>query len=331
MTVERSNKRRSLNKAAASNSEENLYQLDIKGDLNDMIYDSTYKYAVPRYIRGGRGQVLGLSEKDRIDTSPTEGKIELKESLNDESYKIRKAWFIPPRAKRIVTRDEPGLPGTEDFLALGKRKRVSGDDSNVLNFEMDQFSNSDSDYLRTDDEADFEKHMKANEKRVHLSKAVEENPFDIGKWIELANTMINTLPYESSMKAKREIAISVYKRALEANPGNPAIVMKYMNYFENLQGKYAASEKWRNMVKTYPKTLELWIGWMSFVMRDASNFSFDGVLEVLMEILLVAKEAANRSSESELSFIYVFMRVCRYIYEAGMHFSILLLAPLFKV
>ncbi|KAK9236820.1 NRDE-2, necessary for RNA interference-domain-containing protein [Lipomyces kononenkoae] len=300
-----------------------LFAVDTKRDPDNLTYGKLSQYSVPKYYRVGGGRVLGLAPGFRLEqpdaevTGPT---IIVRDSGQDSEMKPRRTWVLSSRTKRLRVGaqhdDSQELVGT--FVPLSSRYIPGGKgmDDDRMDVGLDGTNGSESDI--TSDEADARDiHSSATQKIIELSKAVDEFPKSPARWHELASAMADNAPSGSRIRIRWEMSFSVYEKAVEENPGETSLTLKYMHLFENLKGKYLAAKKWLELIDNYPKNLDFWIGWMEFNIRDSSSFEYESVLAKLIQVVAKVVGAAEDDNEVEENLVYVLVRVCRYIYEAG--------------
>ncbi|KAK9317751.1 NRDE-2, necessary for RNA interference-domain-containing protein [Lipomyces starkeyi] len=300
-----------------------LYAVDTRRDMDNLTYGKPSKYSVPKYYRVGGGRVLGLGPEYRLEQAVAEATgpaIISRESEGDSEIKPRRAWVLNSQTKRLKVDTE--YDGSKEllgsFVPLSSRyipDEKNGDDDRVAVFP-DDTEGSESDV--TSDKGDtYDIHSAASKKIIELSKAVEEFPKSASRWHNLANAMAENAPSGSPLRVRWEMSFSVYQKALEANSGETSLTLKYMDLFENLKGKYQAAKKWLQLIDEYPKNLDFWIGWMEFNIRDSSSFEYESVLAKLIDVVARIAGAAEKDSEVEQNLVYVMVRACRFIYEAG--------------
>ncbi|KAK9339713.1 NRDE-2, necessary for RNA interference-domain-containing protein [Lipomyces starkeyi] len=300
-----------------------LYAVDTRRDMDNLTYGKPSKYSVPKYYRVGGGRVLGLGREFRLEQAVAEATgpaIISRESEGDSEIKPRRAWVINSQTKRLKVDTE--YDGSKkllgNFVPLSSRyipDEKNGDDDRVAVFP-DETKGSESDVM-SDKGDTYDIHSAASKKIIELSKAVEEFPKSASRWHNLANAMAENAPSGSPLRVRWEMSFSVYQKALEANSGETSLTLKYMDLFENLKGKYQAAKKWLELIDEYPKNLDFWIGWMEFNIRDSSSFEYESVLAKLIDVVIRIAGAAEKDSEVEENLVYVMVRACRFIYEAG--------------
>ncbi|KAK9318800.1 NRDE-2, necessary for RNA interference-domain-containing protein [Lipomyces orientalis] len=300
-----------------------LYVVDTKRDIDNLTYGKPSKYSVPKYYRVGRGRVLGLGPEFRLEQS-MEGysgpAVIVRDSGRDSETKTRGTWVLSSRTKRLRVDTEDGesrgLLG--NFVPLSSR--YNPDDKTADDDRIDVFSdeNKSIEWDITSGEGEsYDFHGAASKKIMELSKAVDEFPKSASRWHDLANAMAASAPSGSPVRVQWEVSFSVYQKAVDANPGETSLTLKYMDLYENLSGKYQAAKKWLELISKYPKNLEFWIGWMEFNIRDSSTFEYQSVLAKLIDVIARIAGAAEKESEVEKHLVYVMVRACRFMYESG--------------
>ncbi|KAK9369413.1 NRDE-2, necessary for RNA interference-domain-containing protein [Lipomyces kononenkoae] len=304
-----------------SNSQ--LFAVDTKRDPDNLTYGKPSQYSVPKYYRVGGGRVLGLAREFRLERRDAEVSgptIIVQDSEQVGETKPRRAWVLSSQTKRLRVDsqqyDSQGLAG--NFVPLSSRYTPDkGTDGDIMGVGAVRTDVSESDITSEEDGDRHDIHTAATQKIIELSKAVNEFPKSPARWHELATAMADNAPFGSRIRVLWEMSFSVYEKAVDANPGETSLTLKYMLLFENLKGKYQAAKKWLELIDNYPKNLDFWISWMEFNIRDSSSFEYESVLAKLVEVVAKVVGAAEEDDEVEENLVYVLVRVCRYIYEAG--------------
>lgn len=201
--------------AACKEEIEELFIIDRKGDVKNLVYGSVHRYSVPPFHRVGAGNVLGLPSFVRIDRAYGDEKGII---LNDRRYfkSIRREKYIfselereRPRLLKIrqgITAEES--PAQSDYVSVHisrgkKRKRCSGDETSGSEGETNYRSihgkakpkeDPEDEILHYATESDFsgsetgrtvELDAGVRQKTVELSRKVNESPRDVQAWLAL--------------------------------------------------------------------------------------------------------------------------------------------------
>ncbi|KAL4867918.1 hypothetical protein BDV12DRAFT_197778 [Aspergillus spectabilis] len=230
------------------------YVVDRKGDKYNLIYGTIHRYSVPNYYRIGRGRVLGLPPKYRIDRE-TIGENEIvvrSEAQHTGSARPRskrllsKPDKLPPRLLRIRPTSFANDPITssEDFVSLRvSSRRQRGEGPGASDTEDDKYGYrsihgklkpdaglasdlepvSDTELggeegVRQDPDSDIK------QRNVELSRNVEQSPTNVEAWLQLINhqeTVLRGSAKQSSsltsaeQKSLADIKLSLYEKALK--------------------------------------------------------------------------------------------------------------------
>ncbi|KAF7948830.1 hypothetical protein EAE96_008014 [Botrytis aclada] len=196
-----------------------IYVVDRKGDVKNLVYGSNHRYSVPLFHRIGAGRVLGAPRDTKIDRDYSDDKGIVLTNLRDFRFNNREKYIFSkverdrPRLLKIrseVLAEEPSLHG-EDFVPLQtsrgkKRKRVDRelgsnsesdhDDthyrsiqgkaktSNQPQDDAFQYA-SDSDSSGSDAGRTMRLESSIKLKNIELSRRIEQAPNDVDAWLAL--------------------------------------------------------------------------------------------------------------------------------------------------
>ena len=230
-----------------------LYIVDRKGDKYNLIYGTAHRYSVPGYHRIGRGSVLGLPPRYKIDRESSQGNaiVLTTDSFRSDATRTKqKSLLSKPdkrpskflRVRKDIHRDP--INSTDDFISLDvprKQRRKDGlDDTDsederyayrsiqgkakpedVLPDYMDVVSETESE---DDEKRRTEVENKVRQENAELSRAVEQNPRDVAAWLRLiehqgallGRAVDDERPLSYAEKTSlADIKLSLYTKALK--------------------------------------------------------------------------------------------------------------------
>ncbi|KAK9456775.1 NRDE-2, necessary for RNA interference-domain-containing protein [Dipodascopsis uninucleata] len=294
---------------------DSLFEINSKGDKDNLTYKRPYKYAIPQYYRI-TNRVLGLSKALKIEETDLGLSLITADEI-DNDKNTRQSWVLKTHPKRIRLDVYPESPTfhSREFISLENRENK--DTTKSLSFSLfdDTDSEKDSQQPEIDSELDVLRNKHARVTR--LRKEAQEYPNDAQKWIDLAECLDEINRHDTSLKSRNEIILSVYKKALHYLPNHTDLTVRYMSAYEISHGKYQASKKWDSILRLNPDRPEFWIKWMEFCIRDGSDFKFNDVLVKIKDALKRVYAVLHDSSDLELEFINLLARIYRFLYEAG--------------
>ena len=197
-----------------------LSVIDTKGDPANLTYGALHRYTIPAYFRSGRGSVLGLLSRHKIDReASSEKKVVISTSWRDHSKQRRiELWKANLREKQemhIRPDRHPASTSHEkaDFLALkntSSRERRQGltrvppESASSSNESESHYrsingkakpatrpEDSDLEYDSTTSMPEGENpklleiYQRKRQKGVHLSRRVHEDPRSLDAWLDL--------------------------------------------------------------------------------------------------------------------------------------------------
>ncbi|TGO45671.1 hypothetical protein BCON_0374g00060 [Botryotinia convoluta] len=204
---------------SGSETASDIYVVDRKGDVKNLIYGSNHRYSVPPFHRIGAGRVLGAPRDTKIDRDYSDDKGIVLTNLRDFRFNNREKYIFSkverdrPRLLKIrseVLAEEPFLHD-DDFVPLQisrgkKRKRVDQelgsnsesdhDDTHYRSIQgKAKKSNqpqdnafqyaSDSDSSGSDAGRTMRLESSIKQKNIELSRRIEHAPNDVDAWLAL--------------------------------------------------------------------------------------------------------------------------------------------------
>ncbi|KAI8285046.1 Eukaryotic translation initiation factor 6 [Colletotrichum sp. SAR11_57] len=245
----------------------------------------------------------------------------------------------------------------EDFVPLSKsskRRRTEepesdGDDKPSYRSiegkaKAHEFSDSDIDF-DTDQEGDLnpEADDPLKQRSIHLSRRVKEHPDDIAGWLELiahqdvllkAGESLDREVTKGEMHSFAEIKISMYESAL-AQAKRPEdeerLLLGLMLEGAKVWSSSKLDSRWSDVAKKHEVSFCLWKARIDHKVTDLKTFEYSEIKKLYIERLrAVAKQSSvsaspgpaySANTDMEASryeqMIYIFLRVTRFIYDAG--------------
>ncbi|EPE36129.1 hypothetical protein GLAREA_05467 [Glarea lozoyensis ATCC 20868] len=240
--------------AIKKSDESEAFFIDTKGDEKNLVYGSIHRYDVPVFRRTGGGNVIGTSNRLKIDRYLGDGKYIVLSDWRDstfgprERYTFSKIKGVRPRLLKIrpesIGEHQDVL--NEDFVALDDSKiKRSGDQESddqasgaedEINYRSihgkkkvgDQPEDVAFQYAGESDDAENQGSHAVGSNHAHrqkdleLKRRVEQCPDDIDAWLELINLQDNALygkderhrATNAEIKSTAEIKIYMYEKAL---------------------------------------------------------------------------------------------------------------------
>jgi len=169
----------------------------------------------------------------------------------------------------------------------------------------------------------------ARERYAQLSRLVDENPADVNAWLALIQHQDVLLAeggegfqQASSNAQKRGLAdvkLSIYVKALSKTNGHPLqdkLVHGMMREGAQVWDTSKLAKEWKANMKAHPKSLGLWVQYLTFRMTNFVTFSYESCRDVFQEALDMIS-SQQISTELESIRIYVFLRMTMFMREAG--------------
>jgi tetratricopeptide (TPR) repeat protein len=336
--------------------------VDTKGDVGNLVYGTIHKYSIPKYRRSGAGRIVGLPSNLRIDRDEGDGKgivlmsgnagredasvktmrqlfskldskdvkklrVKKEETGLDEAFS-RGLDFVPlsTTSKKRKTRDAEAPGDSEDerdhYRSIeGLKKRSAAPDDQDLDYASD--SQSDGDYVAADEWGD-------RKRMVEFARKVEASPSDIDAWLAYVNhhdSLISVTGRRKTAAERRstaEVKLDILQKALDKNPGNEALLLKYMDVAQEIWEPQKLLSKWKQLLEKNPTLISLWTKYINFRQTDFLSFTYPECLKCFQECLAVLRTAALNSNLAQPArealdgvILYVFTRTVLFMNQAG--------------
>ncbi|PWY88350.1 DUF1740-domain-containing protein [Aspergillus heteromorphus CBS 117.55] len=332
-----------------------LYYIDTKGDRFNRIYGTLHRYSIPNYHRIGRGSVLGLPPRYKIDR---ESALENALVIRDESGRSDKSR---KRAKNILSglskqkvrlhriRPESSLNTTVDFSTdyfplsvSGKEKRLdllglNSDDEKHAYRSIHGKAKPDED-LPSDVEAvsdtDSEEGIRGDpdeeikQRNAELLRLVNQRPGDVGAWLTMIDHQESLLlgsERESSSltyaekKSLADIKVSLYEKALKKvgqSSDRDRLLLGLLEEGAKLWDTKKLSARWQAILKSDSQFISLWVRYLDFRQTQFLDFTYERCLATFLECLKLNKSASDTPEMVQIH-MYLFLRLTLFIREAG--------------
>lgn len=336
-----------------SRGRDEVYKVDLHGDLQNLRYGKLHKYSIPQYRRTGSGFVLGLERRARIERNSED--LVLASCVPNATKPLRhdlRHWN-DTETSRIVrpSECEEAFNVHEDFVSLlkgKKRKQTGGDGSTTDVSEFRDLQNADQSLAISEDSdtgADAEssaaaQHSKDSteitEKSTILRRAVTQNPQDLGSWLSLVDhqeaVLLGTRRGQrrltgSEQRALADIRSSIYDQAIKAVTDEGArltLIVGHMDEVAEILDDVQLSQKWESLLNQYPDAVELWIRYLDFLQTHFIAFQFDICSSAFLRALKTVSSAIKNPQMNEgklrdlqKQWAYIFLRLTLLVRQAG--------------
>lgn len=199
---------------------QDIYVIDRKGDIHNVVYGTIHRYSIPQYRRAGRGSVVGLPSRFKIDRAydgedyviirtggwvPDGARHRTKSILAKADTKERNVFRV--RQKLITDNEDDVFKGFIPLSHDGSRKRrkmsggylpsdVSDDEADKYGYRSIHGKAKPEEDIPSDMEASLESDTdeeggsvrwdrEANKKNSELLRRAEDNPGDVDAWLEV--------------------------------------------------------------------------------------------------------------------------------------------------
>ncbi|KAI1310978.1 DUF1740-domain-containing protein [Xylaria venustula] len=334
------------------------YFLDRRGDNLIIRYGSNDQSRIPRYRRIGAGRILGIDGVMRIEKLGSRDEFFIRNyyeigSLlsSDKKSLLARGFRSDSQPIRIRRRNSETGAATEDYLPLKtsrKRKRDGSLSEELSGDEAPSYRSIYGKSKRHDDSDTDEEHDSDAPERVsnedvsgplamrsiELSRKVRQNPGDVESWLELVDHQNDLLdsqtgsraPTAAEMKSFADIKLSLLEQAMSHTSDDECretLDLKRMEEGLKVWEFKVAVKKFADIMQKYPKSLEAWKLYVTFMQTTLSACRFDEIKRLYTDKMQsLGKELVSLSSvpaqiECSKQIIYVFSRLTRFLADAG--------------
>lgn len=271
---------------------------------------------------------------------------------NNRNSSLAKAARSKSRPIRIRREQSQIATGSEDYLPLRpskKRKRASagsGESSNEEETSYRSIHGKSKTHEHSDSELDYSSEASVDAgnrgiddsvslRSVELSRRVRDNPQDIDAWFELVNHQDIILrltsqdgrhPTMAEVKSYADIKLSMLEKAYAhatSDSQRERLQLRIMQEGSKIWDTKTILKHWGEALKKHGTSFELWRDYASFHQSRLSAFQYEEVKQIYTEKLrqleteALVKCAHPSRFQIYEQMIYVFLRVTRFISDAG--------------
>ncbi|KAL5326754.1 hypothetical protein ACEPPN_004443 [Leptodophora sp. 'Broadleaf-Isolate-01'] len=331
-------------RASPSTNSPEIFIIDRKGDVKNLVYGSVHRYSVPPFYRYGSGYVLGASLDVKIDRNQ-----------NEDKGVVLSNWRIPRlREKYVFSRIERERPRLlkirpevlsdtssaidSDFIALQnprgrKRKRGAEDESSDDGEKRDYRSiygkpkdsgqplDEDLQYATESDSSgsDAGRAIKTDsslrQRNVELSRKVDQFPQDITAWLELIDHQDVLMKVgddrrrltSAEIRSTADIKIHMYEKALEKAQSledKERLLLGLMAEGTKIWEVKVQSDRWEKISKENIDSLLLWTSYLNFKQSTFTTFRYDEVREVYLKRIRLLLGSVEGFAENAREALY---------------------------
>lgn len=314
--------------AAASSS---LYISDRRGDQFNITFGGIHASSVPRYYRRSKG-VVGLPGAFRIASDKGKGvEIGLLGRRRARRYTDHHAAAVlrASRVQRLQPKDRPFPRETEDqgFIPLSRSRRqkqphassfreLLADDEQASSSSSS--SSSESSHEDEEDE-DFVASLTAEQEAIKsLENSLAQDPSSLSSWHSLLSYSLAAIPDDSKnvLKARAEITLSVFSRALKAHESNGRSARFRVTYLRAGESVWSAEQlhhEWEDALRAVSNKPQIWLAWFNWRLKSRMHSGdVSGVEDD-------ASRAIHALAHSEIARVGLLWRSAMFFKEAGYH------------
>lgn len=341
---------------------QDIYIIDRKGDIHNIVYGTIHRYSIPHYHRAGRGSIVGLPPRFKIDRAydgedyviirtggwiPDGARHKTKSILAKADTKEKNVLRV--RQKFVTNNEEDVLKGFIPISHDGSRKRrkmsggyglsdVSDDETEKYGYRSIHGKAKPEEDIPSDMEASLESDTdeaggsirwdrEANKKNSELLRRAEDNPGDVGAWLEVINYQDTLLTGPESSRQlttaeKRSLAdikISLYEKALKKvgkHPEKDRLLLGYLEEGATLWESKRLAEQWLTILKHNPCYINLWVRYIDFRQTAFLEFTFERCKSIYLECMKL-NASSEENADREAIQAYLFLRLTLFMREAG--------------
>ncbi|RIB25556.1 NRDE-2, necessary for RNA interference-domain-containing protein [Gigaspora rosea] len=160
---------------------------------------------------------------------------------------------------------------------------------------------------------------------------LDQNQNDVNLWLEFIAFQDKSLQFGKSKKADasitrssiNEVKISIFEKALEANPNDTSLLIAYMKCCEEHWDIPKLLTKWDQVLKENSRNINLWMKYLDFRQTNLVSFTVNQCIQVFEDCLhLLRKEFvvcvdSGEKFKIERIMIHIFQRACFFMLQSG--------------
>jgi len=298
-----------------------IFVVDRKGDVKNLVYGSVHRYSVPHFHRFGAGNVLGASPREKIDRDVTNEKGIVLCNWKDfrtnarEKYIFSKAERERPRLLKLRSEDilEEAALEEADYVPLqtgGKRRKRSGEEGTDSEGDSSHYRSIEGKAKAKDEPLDdafqyasdssdsggrraMQPDSSVKQKSIDLARKVEQSPEDIRAWMALINHQDTLLEAghngrritNAEIQSTADIKIHMYEKALEKAKNltdREVLLLGLMAEGAKFWEIKVQADRWEQISKENINSLVLWKSYLDFRQSMFSAFRYEDVREVFL-------------------------------------------------
>lgn len=342
----------------ADDSDTGLFIVDTKGDKYNLVYGTIHRYSVPSYYRVGRGSVLGLPKRYKIDREAAEsGALIIRtDAWSPDSARAKSRSALSklnkqkPRLLRVRQESiaDAAVDTAEDFLSLDPSGKYShrgifgepdsDDEKRTYRSILGKAKPEDGLPSHLEIASDTESSGKeghrvdlgseVRQRNVDLSRNVEQNPHDVGAWLQLIDyqdALITgtenehrPLTYAERMSLA-DIKISLCEKALKKSGQNASkdrLLLRLLEEGAKLWDTKKLSAQWQSILKSNSQFISLWVKYLDFRQTEFLDFTYERCMATFVDCLRLNLSSSSGPEKVHVQY-YLFLRLTLFIREAG--------------
>ncbi|KAH7360719.1 NRDE-2, necessary for RNA interference-domain-containing protein [Rhexocercosporidium sp. MPI-PUGE-AT-0058] len=326
------------------NTTSEIFVIDKKGDVKNLVYGSVHRYSVPPFYRYGAGFVLGASLDVRIDRNQGEDKgvvlSDWRIPRSREKYVFSRIERERPRLLKIRPEvlAETSTNQGSDFVPLQvprgrKRKQSVGGESSDDGEKRDYRSiygkpkdngqplDEDLQYATESDSSGsgagrvIKIDSSIRQRNVELSRKVDHFPQDITAWLELIDHQDILMKAgddrrrftSAEIRSTADIKIHMYEKALEKAQSledRERLLLGLMAEGTKIWDVKAQADRWEQISKDNIDSVLLWTSYLNFKQSTFATFRYDEVRGVYLKKIRLLLGTIETSTEVARDALY---------------------------
>lgn len=318
----------------ASPEADTLFKLDIKGDRQNLAYQSLHQASIPIYRPAGRGNVIGLDRGFRILKSSDTGRKVVVSSL-DSGVKQRQhfspiAESQPSQLLRALPAQKDIITNQVEYVALTsgcsrKRRRLSSERGS----DVESGSEDSTDEVLVDPKTNGHDTFddSVHQRQRTLAEQTSKQPDDIDAWCALLDLQADVVRPSADKHVRltaaqertvSDLKISLYQEAL-SKAKNPSfrerLTSGLMTEGSKVWDRGKQLAEWRRLMKTNP-SFDLAVLYLNFLQANQVGFSYEGCLDAYRDCFKrELRRSAGRDRDSNC--LYILLRLTNFMKQSG--------------
>ncbi|CAG8734821.1 16798_t:CDS:2, partial [Gigaspora rosea] len=215
--------------------------------------------------------------------------------LDDDMFRMTR-----PPPENIIQNPEESIFSKEFNYSAFIKQNLNSDSKNLNSDSFKKRKRGNKEKYEPETEVQEEMSEDAIRQKIkEFNIQLDQNQNDVNLWLEFIAFQDKSLQFGKSKKADasitrssiNEVKISIFEKALEANPNDTSLLIAYMKCCEEHWDIPKLLTKWDQVLKENSRNINLWMKYLDFRQTNLVSFTVNQCIQVFEDCLhLLRKE-----------------------------------------